>query len=100
MDTDDLTEMTYEIITRAGDVLDVLSNEIGASDSDKKTEEDFLRDVLSHLRKIQKPREYLDWNYLDQIDVRVFYNEVARLLAHVEIISDTPYRQRGKPALK
>jgi hypothetical protein len=66
MDTDDLTEMAYEAITRAGDALDVLRSEIGASAADKKEEDDFLRGVAVHLRKILKsPKQYLDhWNYL------------------------------------
>jgi hypothetical protein len=52
MDTDDLTPMAYEVISRAGDVLDVLRSEIGASASGKKTEDEFLRRVCSHLRAI------------------------------------------------
>jgi hypothetical protein len=42
MDTDDLTPMAYETITRAEEVLDVLRSEIGASASDTKSEDDFL----------------------------------------------------------
>jgi len=45
MDTDYLTAMAYETITRAEDVLDVLRSEIGASASDRKNEDDFLRGV-------------------------------------------------------
>jgi hypothetical protein len=61
MDTDYLTEMAYETIRRADDVLDVLVSEIGSSASDKKTEDDFLRGVEAHLRRILKsPKAYLD----------------------------------------
>jgi hypothetical protein len=48
MDTDDLTPMAYETIIKAEEVLDVLRSEIGASASDKKGEDDFLR-VSEHI---------------------------------------------------
>jgi len=57
MDIDDLSEMAYEIIRRADQVLDVLCAEIGASASNRETEDDFL----VHLRMIlASPRSYLD----------------------------------------
>jgi len=43
MDTDNLTPMAYETIIKAEEVLDVLKTEIGASASDKKSEDNFLR---------------------------------------------------------
>lgn len=102
MDTDYLTEMAYETITRAGDVLDVLRTEIGASASDKKTEDEFLRGVRVQLKRILKaPRPYLDdWNYLEEIDVKVFRKGVSELLAYVEMVLSTPYTWRGKPAFE
>lgn len=100
MDTDDLTEMAYETITRAGNVLDVLRSEIGASASDMKTEDDFLHGVATHLRKILKsPKSYLDfWDYIEEVDLKTFRKEVAQLLAHVEKVISTPYCDRGDPA--
>jgi len=82
--------------------LDVLCSEIGASASDKETEDNFLRGVVTHLRRIlRSPRLYLDdWNYLEEIDVKVFRNEVAELLTYVEKVLATPYSQRGEPAFK
>ena len=77
MDTNDLTPMAYDTIGMAGDVLDVLRSEIGASASDYNTEDEFLRGVRRHLRSIlRSAREYLDfWNYLDTIKVRpIFYS--------------------------
>jgi hypothetical protein len=100
MDTDDLTEMAYETIRRADDVLDVLRSEIGASASGKETEDDFLRGVAVILRRILKsPKSYLDyWNYLEEVDVKTFRNDVAELLAYVENVLTTPYTERGEPA--
>lgn len=98
MDTDDLTPMAYDTISFAGDVLDVLRSEIGASAAVKKTEDDFLRGVRSHLRGIlRSAREYLDgWNYLDTVNIRNFRTGVKGLLAHVEKTLATSLKERGK----
>jgi len=97
MDTDDLTQMAYEIIIRAGDILDVLRSEIGASASDKETEDDFLRGIVTRLRKILKsPESYLDfWNYEEEVDAKAFRKDVTELLAYVEKVLGTPYSERG-----
>jgi len=102
MDTDDLTPMAYETIIRAEEVLDVLRSEIGASASDTKSEDDFLRGVRAHLRGIlRSAREYLDsWNYLDSVDIRSFRKGVKEILAYVEQTLATPYEQRGAPPFK
>ncbi len=99
MDTGSPTPMAYKTIVRAGEVLDVLRAEIGASASDKKTEDDFLRGVKSHLRSILgSARTYLDgWNYLDTVNVRDFRRGVKELLEHVEKTITTPYEKRGEP---
>lgn len=96
MDTDDLTPMAYEIVSRAGCVLDVLRAEIGASAMNKKTEDDFLRGVRSHLRSIlRSASSYLElWNYLESVDVRAFRKEVKQLLVFVEQTLETPFEER------
>lgn len=98
MDTDDLTPMACETITHAGDILDVLRSEIGASATGKITEDDFLRAVRGHLRSILRSASgYLDdWNYLDTVNLRDFRLGVRKLLAHVETTLSTPAAQRGK----
>jgi hypothetical protein len=99
MDTDYLTPMAYETILRAGQVLDVLRAEIGASASNKKTEDEFLVGVRAHLRTILKSaRDYLDWwNYLDTVNIREFKRGVKELLDHVEKTLATPFEQRSEP---
>lgn len=98
MDTDDLTQMAYDTILIAGDLLDVLQSEIGALSFGKKTEDEFLRAVSSHLRDIlRSTREYLDdWNYLDEVNVRNFRKGVKSLLEHVEKTLATPPVDRRK----
>jgi len=102
MDTDDLTPMAYETIIKAQEVLDVLRSEIGASATDKKSEDDFLRGVRTHLRRVlRSAREYLDdWNYLDSVDIKSFRKGVKEILAYVEQTLATPYEQRGAPPFK
>lgn len=79
-----------------------LRSEIGASASDKKTEDDFLRGVADHLRSILKsPRAYLDdWNYSEEVDIKTFRHGVAELLAYGGKVLSTAYSQRGEPAFK
>jgi len=98
MDTDDLTEMAYETISRAGDVLDVLRSEIGAAAAGKTMEDEFLRGVRSHLSRIlRSARDYLDsWNYLDTVNIRDFKRGVTELLSHIDKTLATPYEQRGE----
>jgi hypothetical protein len=102
VDTDSLTPMAYETISRAGDVLDVLRSEIGASAEGKETEDDFLRGVRTHLRGIlRSARDYLDdWNSMDVVNVRDFRKGVKELLDHVERTLATPYEPRGEPSFR
>jgi hypothetical protein len=81
MDTDDLTEMAYGIIIRAGETLDVLKTEIGASALPCRTEDQFLKAALEFLDKIlADPIEYLDdWNCLDSITHQKFVVELQGL---------------------
>ncbi len=99
MDTDSLTHMAYKTIVRAGEVLDVLRAEIGASASDKKTEDEFLWGVRAYLKRILGSAQgYLDgWNYLDTVNVKDFRRGVKELLEHVEKTLTTPYEKRGEP---
>ncbi len=74
MDTDDLTPMAYETIIKAEEVLDVLRSEIGASASHKKNEDDFLRGVKAHLRRVlRSAREYTVIFRLDKLGGRKLY---------------------------
>ena len=89
--------MACETITRAGDVLDVLRSEIGASASGKKTEDEFLYGVRSHLSAIMRSsRSYLDsWNYVDTVNVRVFRKGIKDLLEYVDKTLSVPYKDRS-----
>ena len=99
MDTDDLTEMAYEIIIRADYILDVLKTEIGASCAKYENEDSFLKGTLDFInRKIKAPESYLDfWNYLDEVDIVQFKNELNELKTFIIKVIDTPLQDRGDP---
>lgn len=64
MDTDDLSEMAWEIIARAAQVSDTLKADLGSRGSRYGNEDDWLRGVLKFLlRIVEDPGEYVDyWN--------------------------------------
>lgn len=99
MDTDDLTPMAYETLSRSFDFCDVLRAEIGASAAEFRTEDDFLRGTRRYLGEIlADPEGYLDsWNLLDDADVKAFVRGLNGLRAHVMTTLKTPRSQRGKP---
>jgi hypothetical protein len=101
MDTDELTEMAYNTILLAYDVLDVLRLEIGASAKDYLTEDEFLRGTLANLKDISTdPESYLDsWNYLDMVNPKLFLKGVNNLISYVEKTLGTPQYQRGKTVI-
>ena len=101
MDTDELTEMAYETISLAHEVLDALCLELGASAKDYLTEDEFLNGTLANLKDIlADPESYLDsWNYLDTMSPQRFMKGIKRLISHVEKTLNTPHSQRGKSAL-
>ena len=102
MDTDYLTPMAYEIIVRANAILDVLRTDIGASCARYDTEDSFLRGTLQFIdRKIADPESYLDsWNYLDEIDIIQFRQELEDLREFITAVIDTPLSERGEPPFK
>ncbi len=102
MDTDYLTPMAYEIIVKADMILDVLKSEIGASCSRYETEDSFLEGTLHFIdRKVKDPKSYIDfWNYLDEMDVTRFKNELEELKAFIVNVIETPLSKRAEPPFK
>jgi len=96
MDTDDLTEMAYEMIRIADDISDYLRCDIGVRSCEYRNEDDYLAAMLSFLQKIfQYPEKYLEsWN-LDDIHPQHFKVKVLQLLNHVSRTILTPIAERG-----
>jgi len=102
MDTDYLTPMAYEIIVKANEILDVLKTEIGASCAKYDTEDSFLNGTLRSIDgKIKDPEPYLDfWNYLDEIDIDQFKDDLEELKKFIIKVINTPLSERGEPPFK
>ena len=64
MDTDDLSEMAWDIIVQAAQVSDTLKVELCALSGNYSNEDDWLREVRKHLQEIiEDPGGYVDyWN--------------------------------------
>jgi hypothetical protein len=99
MDTDYLTPMAYDIIAKAGMILDELRLEIGSSCSRYKTEDSFLNGTLKFINKnIDDPEDFLDyWDYIDEIDIEDFKIKLKKLKENILLAINTPISNRGKP---
>ncbi len=97
MDTDDLTEMAYEMITVAGKISEYLACDIGVRSKDCNNEDDYLTGIYRFLRGlIRRPRSYLEfWNLEDEVDPKIFKKEVANLVEHISTTLATPISERG-----
>jgi hypothetical protein len=99
MDTDELSEMAYDIIIRAARVTDTLKAELGAMSSKYKSEEEWLRGARNHLKGIiNDPEEYAEyWNL--QEDEGITPKEIKKLAENLlrisEIVLVTPIKERG-----
>jgi hypothetical protein len=93
------TPMAYDTFSRAFEVCEQLRSEIGVSDDNFKTEDDFLGGTQRYLAEIlADPEDYLDsWNLLDDVNVMSFVTAVNGLPLHVTAMLKTPLSRRGKP---
>ena len=98
MDTDQLTEMAYEIIRLAGEASGCLRAEIGAACSEFRSEDDYLHAVLAHVRSIEEaPQDYAsEWNLPDDEEAGL-PAKLRELRLHVERTLATPIVERGEP---
>ena len=61
MDTDDLTEMAWDVIVRAARVSNTLKAELGAMASQFQSEDEWLQGVRAHLKEIaDDPADYVE----------------------------------------
>ena len=83
-------------------ILDVMKSEIGASCQRYQTEDSFLKGTLQFIdRKINDPESYLDfWNYLDEIDINQYKNDLEELKKFIIKVIETPLSERGDPPFK
>ncbi len=98
MDTDQLTQMAYEIIRLTGDASGCLRAEIGAACSEFRNEDDYLRAVLAHVRMIEEaPQDYAaEWSLPDDEEAGLG-PKLHELREHIERTLATPMEERGAP---
>jgi hypothetical protein len=102
MDTDDLTEMAYDVIVCASRVSDTLKAELSAMASRFKSENEWLKGVRAHLEEItEDPSEYVDyWNLENEEGVTaIMIRRCAEdLCSRVDKILARPINKRGTKA--
>ncbi len=99
MDTDDLTEMAWDVIVRAARVSDTLKAELGAMAIRFKTEDAWLRGAREHLVEIlENPAEYVDsWNLenTEAVTATMIGSIASELRGRVDNVLSTPMNKRG-----
>lgn len=99
MDTDDFSEMAYNIIVLAARFSDTLKTELGALSRNQKNENDWLRAVQEHCWEIiADPDAYVDfWDLVEEKRITApRISEIAGLLsAQVDIVLAVPLINRG-----
>lgn len=99
MDTDELSDMAYEIIVQASLVSDTLKAELGAMCQNYKNENDWLRGVQEHCREIlADPAEYVDfWNLEEEEKLTTIrISELADVLYdQMDVVLSTPLMNRS-----
>lgn len=102
MDTDDLTEMAWNVIVRAARVSDTLKSELGAMARQFKSEDEWLRGVRAHLEEItEDPAEYVDsWNLENEegITSTMIGSCATEICLRVNEILTIPLSKRGARA--
>ena len=100
MDTDDLTEMAWDIIVRAAHVSDTLKAELGAMSRHFQNEDDWLRGVRDHLGEIvEDPDVYVDyWNLeeAEDLSATMIKECSGKLYRRVNEILATSLSNRGR----
>ena len=99
MDTDEFSEMAYDIIVRASRISETLKVELGAMSSRYKSENEWLRGAHNHLEEIiDAPEEYSDyWNLQEEEGITP--DEIKKLsedlLHRIDAVLLIPLSERG-----
>ncbi|MFZ5564813.1 MAG: hypothetical protein ACOZBW_12245 [Thermodesulfobacteriota bacterium] len=100
MDTDNFSDMAYDIIVRAARISDTLKAELGAMGEKYQVEDDWLNGVQKRLQMIVKdPDEYVDYWNLEEaegVTPAMIKKGVTALCRRVDAVQETPLNQRGK----
>ena len=95
MDTDDLSEEAYEVLTIARTINEFLWVELGSLSSEYEDEEVYLKGMLQFIQKIKDdPEGFQDmWLLEEPINPRCLLN----LKEQIKKVQSIPYQQRQIP---
>ena len=98
MDTNDLTEKAYEILTIAEGIDHIVTVHLGTICSRLSTENEFLQEALEFLQGIVgKPAEFLEnWGLEEVVECGNFTQNIICLSNHIERIMAIPHKDRGR----
>lgn len=94
MDTNDLTEKTYEVLTIAEGIDHIVTVHLGTICSRQSTENEFLQEALEFVQGIVcNPMGFLEnWGLVDVVDYGGFTQSMISLSNHIERIGNSPQR--------
>ena len=99
MDTDDFSEMAWEIIVQAAQVSDTLKTELGAMSMEYTSEDDWLRGIREYLQEIvADPEEYVEFWDLEEwegVSATMISELAEELNSQAERVLATPMGKRG-----
>jgi hypothetical protein len=97
MDTNDLTEKSYEIFRIAEEIHHLITVHIGATCGRCQHEKEFLGAVVKFIRAVEgNPRSFIDdWNLDDELDTTSLLSGLSKLGDYVQGTIETPIRDRG-----
>jgi hypothetical protein len=98
MDTDDLSDKSYQTIVIAKNIHDDLKTVIGASSYEYRTEEEFLKGNLHRIEKlIENPLEFIEyWDLYEEIEENEFRKKLKELREHIVETLSTPIDKRNE----
>ena len=97
MDTNDLTEKSYEILKLAEDIDHIVTVHIGAMCARFKNEDELLPNVIKFLQAIiNDPKDFIEsWDLEEEISVEKFASDLLNLKKYIESVIAIPVGERG-----
>ena len=97
MDTNDLTEKSYEILKLAEDIDHIVTVHIGAMCGRFKNEDKFLLNVIKFVQGIiDDPEDFIEsWDLEEEISLETFTDDLLNLKKYTEGVMAIPIEDRG-----
>ena len=95
MDTDDLSEEAYSIITTAYTINEFLWVQLGALSNEYKDEKGYLKGALQFIRKIRKDPEWFQDMWL--LEEPINPGDLLQVEEQIKNVQNIPYEQRRLP---